>query len=303
MNHWQIENEVSWGDVPIQALQNRVCSIIGTTAALIGAGIASAAGGIASSAISSSAASKAAETQSEAAKSAAELEAQTAREYLDWEKEMWNQVQEMYAPYQEAGESALASLSAKLGLSGDPTSSDYGSLLKSYSGGDFVAPTLEEAANEPGYKFAVQQGQQAIERSAAAKGGVLSGGTAKALERYGQEMGELNYENAYNRKFNEWQTAFNKSQVEQSNVYNRLMGLTSTGQETTQQLASSGLSTTANMANIATTSASNQADALQDAAAARASGYASSGNIWGSTLSGLSELPLQYYMMKKLLKG
>lgn len=79
----------------------------------------------------------------------------------------------------------------------------------------FHARSPEEIANDPAYKFQLAQGLQGIERGAAAKGTLLTGGTLKALDQYGQglastyndkyygrDMGEylLNRENFYNNQ-------------------------------------------------------------------------------------------------------
>ena len=55
---------------------------------------------------------------------------------------------------------------------------------------------------DPGYAFRLSEGQKALERSAAARGGLLSGATGKALTRYGQEAGSQEFTNAYNRLAN-----------------------------------------------------------------------------------------------------
>jgi hypothetical protein len=67
-------------------------------------------------------------------------------------------------------------------------------------GGEFMRqPTQAELEMDPGYAFRFQQGQRALESGAAARGGLLSGGTGKALARYGQEAGSQEYQNAYSR--------------------------------------------------------------------------------------------------------
>jgi hypothetical protein len=45
----------------------------------------------------------------------------------------------------------------------------------------------------------LSEGQKALERSAAARGGLISGGALKAATRYGQDMGSQEYQNAFNR--------------------------------------------------------------------------------------------------------
>jgi hypothetical protein len=52
---------------------------------------------------------------------------------------------------------------------------------------------------DPGYAFRLSEGQQALDRSAAARGGLISGGALKAATRYGQDMGSQEYQNAFNR--------------------------------------------------------------------------------------------------------
>lgn len=68
-----------------------------------------------------------------------------------------------------------------------------------YQAPNFVPPTGLDFINDPGYKARMQMGADAIENSAAARGGILSGGTLKALERYGQDFGTNEFGNVFNR--------------------------------------------------------------------------------------------------------
>lgn len=54
-------------------------------------------------------------------------------------------------------------------------------------------------ADEPGYQFRLGQGVEAIDRSAASRGMLNSGGTAKALTRYGQGIASDEINNIFNR--------------------------------------------------------------------------------------------------------
>ena len=45
----------------------------------------------------------------------------------------------------------------------------------------------------------MSEGQKALDRQAAARGGLISGGALKAATRYGQDMGSQEYQNAFNR--------------------------------------------------------------------------------------------------------
>ena len=52
---------------------------------------------------------------------------------------------------------------------------------------------------DPGYEFRVDEGIRARDRSAAARGGLLSGGYGRQLTRYGQDYASNEYTNVYNR--------------------------------------------------------------------------------------------------------
>lgn len=68
---------------------------------------------------------------------------------------------------------------------------DYGSLLKPFTGDDLQ--------NEPGYAFAKQQGEDAINRAAAGRGSYDSGATLKALLRFNNDYASTKYNDAFNR--------------------------------------------------------------------------------------------------------
>jgi hypothetical protein len=63
----------------------------------------------------------------------------------------------------------------------------------------FQAPTLEEALNEPGYKFSAQEGEKALERSAAARGVLGTGGTLKDILSWGQQFAQQQYGSVWDR--------------------------------------------------------------------------------------------------------
>ena len=116
--------------------------------------------------------------------------------------------------------------------------------------------TMDKFQADPGYAFRLKEGQKTLERSAAARGGLLSGGTGKALQRFGQEMGSQEYTNAFNRY-----------QAERAARLQPLQSLTGMGQTTAQQIGQQGQ-------QMATNIGSN----MGSAAAARASGYVGTAN-------------------------
>ena len=52
---------------------------------------------------------------------------------------------------------------------------------------------------DPGYGFRLSEGLKALDRQAAARGGLISGGALKAAQRYGQNFASNEFGNAYNR--------------------------------------------------------------------------------------------------------
>lgn len=84
----------------------------------------------------------------------------------------------------------------------------------------FDAPTYASAQDDPGYQFAVGQGRQAMEQSAAAKGVLNTGGTLKDLINYGQSAGSQQYQNVWNRDWqNQAQTYATNAQTQYLQPY------------------------------------------------------------------------------------
>jgi hypothetical protein len=152
----------------------------------------------------------------------------------------------------------------------------------------FAPPTDVTEQNDPGFQFRLQQGQQALENSAAARGGLLSGGTAKALERYAQDYSSNEYQNVFNRSLTDYQQAYNQFQQAQANQFNRLAAISGVGQTAAQQLNSAGAAAAGNVGNILLGSGQQIGQDLQNAGAARASGYVGAANSYSNILGGIT---------------
>lgn len=70
----------------------------------------------------------------------------------------------------------------------------------------FKQPTLEEAMNDPGYQFTLQQGQKSLENWSASRGTLNDSSTAKALIDYGQGAATTNYGNVWQRNYDTYNT-------------------------------------------------------------------------------------------------
>lgn len=220
------------------------------------------------------AAGRAATTQANAATQAAQIQADQADRALGLQRDIYDDQRGIYAPAATLGAGALARQSIMAG--GDPNAAReyYANQTRALNGEAGSDPGLDGytasswMTTDPGYAFRQQQGQQAIERSAAARGSLYSGATGMELQRYGQDYASNEFMNAFNR----------------------LGAISGTGQTATQNIGNSG----SNYANSATGtlqySGNAQANGINAAGAARASGYLAQGNAWGNffgnTLSG-----------------
>ncbi len=73
----------------------------------------------------------------------------------------------------------------------------------------FKSPSLEEFQQEPGLQARLAMGQQALERGAAAKGSLLSGGFQQSLNKFAQNFGSNEYNNSYQRAYKNYAQNYN----------------------------------------------------------------------------------------------
>lgn len=216
---------------------------------------------IASAGIGAVSASKAAKAQTKAANSA---NAVTLKQ-LEQQQKQYEQDRTDLAPYREAGYTALGQLGRG--------TVDGGEFNRNFTMADYQA--------DPGYQFRLDQGNRGVQASAAAKGGVLSGATEKALARYNQDYASNEYGAAYNRFNNDATTRFN-----------RLSAIAGVGQTATN----TGIQAGANNSAAQMAGAQAIGNNITGAGNARASQYVATGNAIGNGLGQVS----QYLQLKDL---
>lgn len=274
------------------------------------AGGVGAAGSIAGAAMGSHAAGKAAGEQSDAAKYSADLQYKASQQALDFQKQQWDTQQQNMAPWLTSGKEGLGQLDYLLGVGGpganntlggaNPDLGAYGSLMQANPYSTFTAPDALTEQNDPGYQARLKLSTDAMQRSAAARGSVLTGGTAKALNQFGQDYASNEYGNVYNRAFNTNANNYNSFNQNQASKYNRLASLAGMGQETANQLGMLGNQASNNVSNNLLSTGQMMGQDYQNAAAANASGYIGSANAWGGALGGLSGNVSNLMLMKML---
>jgi len=165
------------------------------------------------------------------AKKAAKIASQTADKNNAIAADVRTQNLALSQPTVDRGNAAGSAYNALLGLGGDAGAAQQ---------------AFGNYQNSTGYDFRLGQGTRALDASAAAKGGLLSGAAGKALTTYGQNIGSAEFGNYLGQLGN------------QQNA-----GLNALGQAT-------GTNNTYLSANTANNN--NASQAAQDAARAKAAG-------------------------------
>jgi hypothetical protein len=119
----------------------------------------------------------------DAASSAAGAANAGAQSDIDLRRRMYEEGVARQQPFYQAGVNALPGYLSGIGQGGD--------LVRGFTQADYQA--------DPGYAFRLSEGQKALDRQAAARGGLISGSALKAAQRFGQDMASQEYSNAYNR--------------------------------------------------------------------------------------------------------
>ena len=274
---------------------------MGISTAIIGAAVI--AGGAA--VYASSQASKAAEAQSNAAVEAGRIQAnaaeassaelaaaqreaaakqlQASQESIAEQRRQFDETKALLAPWREAGTTAVNKLLA----------------LTNAGPGDY--------ASSPGYDWRVGEGIKALDRSASARGRLLSGAQDKAVTKFGQDYATYEYDNFLNRWYkslepyqylsNQGLSATGTTAAAGTNAANNISA-TTTG---TAADVSNALLATQNTINTnRAIAAGAQANALLTSAQARGSGYINQANAYTSAANQTGNNALMYYMLKDL---
>jgi hypothetical protein len=307
--------------------------------ALISAGT-SVAGGL----LSRSAAKNAAKAQSEAAERAAKTVLDTAGEVTPW---VLNAGERAATDATAAAERAAQGVLGATGEANRTLGDVYRDVLariEPYAQvgarstdylGQLLAPegefnrnfSMEDYQEDPGYKFRLEQGQKALERSGALRGMLNSGQTLKALTGYAQGMASQEYQNAFNR--------FMEQRAQRYRMLSDLAGM---GQRATQQALGLGtwyggnvadnlmrgsmyagdagmrgsmyagsarMGSASDAARLRMGAAESAADAYMGRGNAEAAGHVGAANAWNRMLGGLGQTAMDiggYYQLRDLIR-
>lgn len=256
--------------------------------AFVAAGVAvvAAGAGIYGASVSSSAAKSAAGTQAGAADRATQLQ-----------RDIFNRTRADQEPYISQGSVAIRRLAD---LTYAPLTYDRYTPTPAYApNAAYTGPTEAELRADPGYQFRVTEGQKALERSAASKGLLLSGGQLKDLTRFGQDLGAQEYGNVYARGYARNQDTYARGYTENQDVYGRnlqayntnyntLLGLRNLQFGELASIAGAGQGAVNTLGQIGARTGANLAETTVGAGNARAAGIVGSANAVNAGLASIA---------------
>jgi hypothetical protein len=188
------------------------------------------------------------------AKDAASMQANAANNAAQMQYNEWNTTNQQQQPWIQQGTTALNQLNGMIGPGG--TGFQY------------------NQNSDPSFQFTLQQGQDAMNRATANKGGVLSGSSLGALDSYSQGVASQGYQGAFNRY--------------QSQIGN-LMSIAGLGQNAGAQVGYQGNQAMNTIGNTMTSGA-----------AASAAGIVGQGNAYTGALNNMGNTFNQYALLSQM---
>lgn len=185
---------------------------------------------------------------------AARAQERAAAESTAAQERMFNRQVELQEPFRQAGVNALPELIAA---------------------SRYTPFGMEQFQQDPGYGFRMKEGLRALENTAAARGGLMSGNQLRGVTQFGQDLASQEFGNAFNRY-----------QAERAARLNPL-----------QSLAGMGQTTATNVAGQAGQLGQAMGSNIIGAGNARASGYMGTANAFSNALS----QGLNYYQNQDLM--
>jgi hypothetical protein len=231
----------------------------GASLALTAAGLGAGLGGAAEEALGGGATG--------AAKQAASIANSAADRELALRRQMYEEGVARQKPFYEAGVNALPEYLSGIRQGGE--------LVRGFTSADYQ--------EDPGYAFRLTEGMKALDRTAASRGGLLSGATLKGAQRYGQGLASQEYQNAYDR--------FRDTQGLRRNA---LAGVVGYGPTSSNAMTSAGSNYASGAGPVISGQGETSANALLAGQRARQSAYGEVGSALGKYLGSSSNTPFGF---------
>lgn len=245
-----------------------------------------------------------------AARDAAKTQVAAADKATALQREMYDKNVDLNEPWRQAGLGALGQISKGM------ESGEFNTPEESFSY-DMKTPEYKDPGfnfdfkADPGYAFRQQEQQKAIERSAAAGGGLFSGATLSDLALRSGQMASDEYGNAYNRARSGYESdrsfgyginrdAVGDAMSDRNFAYGNFMDAQSRKRQSMQDrfsrlstLAGIGEAGTSRVGTAATTFGQQAGDNTLGAGNARAASLVGGYNSQRDTLMGLGNLAVK----------
>lgn len=268
--------------------------------------------------------------QAKAAQNAADTQAEATKYASDLQQKQYEQTRSDLMPYSDAGKNALGQLTGfnpqayqgdQFSFNGSGDTGYSSQLPDSNIHSAYDGPTYQVGEfnfeESPSYQFRKQQGMDGIQGSAAARGGLQSGGTLKALNNYNSDLASQEYATAHNQylqneglnqnqaqlgfnqylgqaglqqnnfnnalqneqmRSNQHQQAFNNYQSQDNNAYSRYMTDQNNQYSRLNNLVGIGQNASAGIGNMGAQTAQSVANNTMAGANAQASGIIGAAN-------------------------
>lgn len=207
-----------------------------------------------------------------AAQASSSASKKAAAAALAFQKQMYEDTQAQIKPYNQMSLSALSQAFGGVDASGnyyfDPEKLNQYGANEAFKYNDFQGeakfdPSKIDLQQDPSYQFRLNQGVNALDKSAASRGMLLSGAQQKAINNYAQDSASQEYSNIYQRGLqtqnqnyaqdlsryqqnaNNALTSYNSEVALGNTKYNQLASILGLGQTSANTLANSN----ANYAN------------------------------------------------------
>ena len=241
---------------------------------------------------------QAAETGATSSREAALIQAAAAEQALRLQKQLADEQVLRNAPTVQAGDTARNRMLDLIGLSGRTGAAGYGSANQPFSMAGFDPNSLmrnfgaADFQTDPGYNFRLSEGLKAIDRQAAARGGLISGAGLKAAGRFGGDLASQEYGNAFNRfqtnrasQAGLFTDAYNRNRTRQLDEFSRLGGLMTSGQNAAAGTGASQAAFGSNAANLMSQGAQAMGQGVIGAGQATAAGQLGAGNTYNNAIN------------------
>lgn len=165
-----------------------------------------------------------------ASNSAAKKQAGAADQAGQISQDQYEQTRTDLMPYQDAGQVTLKELMLRMGILNERSGMNYNEQQASPNFGQLTDEFgLDDFEKSPAYQFNLDQGMEAINKSAAAKQKYYAPATLQDIGKYAQGLAS-----------NEFQNAFNNNNTNENNLFSRLSGIANSGQNAAAQVGTFG---------------------------------------------------------------